>query len=96
MAASRLQHWAILLSAYEYDIEYVRSADNGTDGLSRLPVINNGEMEREQVEQTYLHFAEGVLLLDHVVLRKETEQDNILDRVIGYINYGWPDSIEID
>ena len=33
---ARLQHWALVLSAYTYDIEF-RPTDNA-DGLSRLPL----------------------------------------------------------
>lgn len=38
MVASRMQRWAIILSAYTFDIEYVRTDNNGADGFSRLPV----------------------------------------------------------
>ncbi|XP_063366282.1 uncharacterized protein K02A2.6-like [Cydia amplana] len=37
MAASRIQRWAVLLSGYDYEIEYVASANNCADALSRLP-----------------------------------------------------------
>jgi len=38
LAASRLQCWAIQLSAYQYDIEYQASKDHAnTDALSQLP-----------------------------------------------------------
>ena len=38
MTASRLQRWAILLSAYTYDIEYKPTKEHGNvDMLSRLP-----------------------------------------------------------
>ena len=37
LAAARLQRWAILLSAYQYKIEY-RSALKHANALSRLPL----------------------------------------------------------
>ncbi|KAJ8724121.1 hypothetical protein PYW07_008101 [Mythimna separata] len=42
-AASRLQRWAARLAAYDFKIEFVRSADNGpADALSRLPLPREG------------------------------------------------------
>ena len=42
-AASRLQRWAARLAAYEFSIEFVRSADNcPADALSRLPIVCQG------------------------------------------------------
>ncbi len=39
LAAARLQQWAVLLSAYLYDIQFKRTnADSNADGLSRLPL----------------------------------------------------------
>ena len=38
MAAVRMQRWALLLSAYNYTIEYRHTTAHGSaDGLSRLP-----------------------------------------------------------
>ena len=39
MAASRIQHWSLLLSSYEYSIEY-KPGDKlaNADALSRLPL----------------------------------------------------------
>ena len=42
-AASRLQRWAARLAAYEFSIEFVRSAHNSpADALSRLPLVCQG------------------------------------------------------
>ncbi len=39
LAATRLQRWALITSAYNYDVEYIARANNKeTDMLSRLPV----------------------------------------------------------
>lgn len=94
MVASRLQRWAIKLSAYTYDIEYVSTKDNGADGLSRLPVMSR-HMEQNLPEQTYLHFAENDLLLDSNDIKTYTQKDPLLCRVLSYIRHGWPKESEI-
>ncbi|XP_063830254.1 uncharacterized protein K02A2.6-like [Ostrinia nubilalis] len=98
MAASRLQRWAIKLAAYTYDIEFVSSKDNGADGLSRLPVslkLPNTSDCLELPEQTYLHFAQNEMLLDYNELKKQTQRDAMLGRVLSYIRDGWPSNSEI-
>ena len=43
LAATRLQWWAVHLSAYQYDISYKPSLEHGNaDGLSRLPLPTSG------------------------------------------------------
>ncbi|XP_063394175.1 uncharacterized protein K02A2.6-like [Cydia fagiglandana] len=99
MTASRLQRWALCLSAYDFDIEYVRSEQNVADVLSRLikaHKVSEAENEKREPEQTYLHFASDALLLDYKVLKAETRKDPLLSRVTSFILDGWPDSIEIE
>ncbi|XP_045536272.1 uncharacterized protein K02A2.6-like [Papilio machaon] len=43
VSANRLQRYAMFLSAYNYVIEYVRSADNSADYLSRASLAGAGE-----------------------------------------------------
>ncbi|CAG9120903.1 unnamed protein product [Plutella xylostella] len=97
-AASRLQRWAIKLSAYDFTIEYVKTDKNTADVLSRL--INSqkevvASENNDLPEQTYLHFSTDALLLDYNVLKKETRGDPILSRVLSYIVDGWPVEIDI-
>lgn len=97
MVASRLQRWAIRLSAYTYDIEYISTEANGADPLSRLPVPikNTDTLDSLPPEQTYLHFAQNELLLDYHDIKKYTSRDQLLSRVLGYIRTSWPTEIEI-
>ena len=50
MAAACLQRWAILLSAYRYEVEFRPTGKHGNaDGLSRLP-LNQGHAEGMSLE----------------------------------------------
>ncbi|XP_045451587.1 uncharacterized protein K02A2.6-like [Melitaea cinxia] len=90
MAASRLQRWAIKLSAYTYEIEYVTSKQNGADGLSRLPASFKNKNIFKIPEQSHLHFAHNALLLDYNEIKKQTCRDPLLGRVLTYIRDEWP------
>jgi len=49
MAASRLQRWAIIISAYTYTIDYKPTREHGNAGcLSRLPQETDPELENFQ------------------------------------------------
>lgn len=96
MTASRMQRWAIILSAYSYDIEYVNTKDNCADALSRLPDSRQKNSSVTVPEQTYLHFAQDALLLDYTEIKKQTITDPLLGRVLRYIRDGWPTECDID
>ncbi|XP_045778737.1 uncharacterized protein K02A2.6-like isoform X1 [Maniola jurtina] len=90
MVASRMQRWAIILSAYTFDIEYVRTDKNGADGLSRLPMTGKQLAARQVPEQTYLHFIQEALLLDYNEIKKHTTRDPDLSKILSYLRDGWP------
>ena len=51
VAASRLQRWAITLSAYDYEVQYKLSAQHGNaDALSRLPLESEDGAGNEEEE----------------------------------------------
>lgn len=98
MVASRMQRWDLILSAYTFDIEYIRTDANGADWLSRLPIINNNlsKTSLSAPEQTYLHLIQQDLLLDSKVIKLETSKDILLSKVLRYIRDGWPAEWKID
>ena len=84
MAAARMQRWAVLLSAYDYDIKCRNSASHANcDALSRLP---NPESSSEGIKVKCLH--------DFPVLAKDvtkaTKVDPILSKVHQFVLNGWP------
>ncbi|XP_059047663.1 uncharacterized protein K02A2.6-like [Achroia grisella] len=94
-AASRLQRYAVRLAAYNFDIEFVPSNKNCVaDALSRLPL----EYTKQVYEQdcySYLNFVEDKLPVTFNQIKKNTRTDTQLNRIIGFVKFGWPDSLQI-
>ncbi len=89
LAAARLQRWAILLSAYTYDIEYKSTHRNANaDGLSRLPLP-----ESDCTSSVPASFNIGqiqALPITSDSIRTATRSDPILSKVLLYTRKGWP------
>ncbi|XP_026320398.1 uncharacterized protein K02A2.6-like [Hyposmocoma kahamanoa] len=87
LATHRLQHWALILSSYNYDIQH-RKSDLlcHADALSRLPI-------NKIVIDNSSHINESVLLelpMSHVDIACETAKDCVLSKVLDYVKVGWP------
>lgn len=92
LAAARLQRWAILLAAYQYDIEYRSTEKHGNaDCPSRLPIGSEGSSEGlDEVKLINMLQIESLPMnVDQV--RKATQNDPILSRVLNFVMTGWPD-----
>lgn len=89
LAAARMQRWAVLLSAYQYNIEYRSSAKNANaDLLSRLPV---GEASSGDPEEYFVF--ETVLMETPITateISKHTDKDPVLAKVLEFTLSGWP------
>ncbi|KAJ8713190.1 hypothetical protein PYW08_008494 [Mythimna loreyi] len=111
VSANRLQRYAMFLSAYNYTIEYVKSADNNADYLSRASLRHDQQQTEERGDSgahaaasaapidraTYVNFVvDGSIPVTLDELRKETAKDIILAKVINYIQYGWPRQLLTD
>ena len=87
LAASRMQRWAMLLSAHSYEIKY-RKADRhqNADGLSRLPLpVTKPEPNREEV--FYFSQVEGAPVTA-VQVKRATRTDPVLARVMDMVAKG--------
>lgn len=91
MAAARIQRWALLLGAHQYQIEYKPGPDNqNADALSRLPLNTPEEVTEELPE--YVHSLQQFdnTHLSSQVLRQMTSKDELLQTVTTFILNGWP------
>ena len=93
MAANRLQRWAITLSAYQYDLQYVKGKENLlADPLSRLPLNVSSTSAEEDVghHSALLNVRIEDLPMSKRDLQKRTRQDPLLAQVIRCVDRGWP------
>ena len=95
MAASRIQRWAIILSAYNYKLIFKSGHKHGNaDSMSRLP-FQSDDCEESSVLEIYVLMTE----LCHSPTTSEdvarySAQDPIIAKVMNYINNGLPAKIE--
>ena len=94
LAAARLQRWALILSAYSYDLEYIQGVENvEADMLSRLPLPVTVVDENEKVY--HIDYCEQLPVVAADVA-KQTQEDPILRRVCQYTQWGWKSEVQRD
>ena len=94
LAAARLQRWAILLSAYDYSIQYKSTTDHGNaDGLSRLPLPLTSPTTDTQGAATFNIGQVQALPVTFQHIQKATRRDKILGKVYRYVIEGWPSHV---
>ncbi|XP_043288456.1 uncharacterized protein K02A2.6-like [Venturia canescens] len=95
MAATRVQRWAVFLSAYHFEIKHVKGIDNSrADSLSRIPLPIDESKFKENEDYTYLNYViDEVKTLDTERVARETMQDPILKRICEFVLKGWPDKM---
>ena len=95
MAASRIERWAIILSAYNYELIFKSGHKHGNaDSMSRLS-FQSDDCEKSSVFENYVLMAE----LYHSPTTSEdgakySAQNPIIAKVMDYINNGWPTRVE--
>ena len=94
LAAARLQRWAILLSAYDYTIQYKSTTNHGNaDGLSRLPLPSILPDLDSQCVTTFNFAQVQSLPVTFGDIQKATRRDTILGKVYRYVQEGWPSKV---
>uniref|UniRef100_A0A8C5PEH0 Gypsy retrotransposon integrase-like protein 1 n=1 Tax=Leptobrachium leishanense TaxID=445787 RepID=A0A8C5PEH0_9ANUR len=84
--AARLQRYALLLGAYQYEIRY-RPHDKHTnsDAFSRHPLPLSTNYVRDSPPSIYFS-----KILTAVEIAQETSKDADLQEVLSYVQHGWP------
>lgn len=78
MAAGRVQRWAVYLSGFDYSIEHVKTDQNVSDTLSRLPLPDTHQNSELNEESAYLHFMKENFpsqTVTHKDIRRESRND---------------------
>lgn len=100
MAASRLQRWAVYLSSFDFEIQYIVGKTNyNADFLSRLPTGDKMSTASSTNNKTYLNFidAREQTTISSKEIVKATAQDSTLQRVHDFVKNGWQsDNIEAE
>ena len=97
LAAARLQRWAILLSAYKYEIQYKSTNDHGNaDGLSRLPLPLTGPSCDTHAISTFNLGQVQALPVTFQEIQQATRRDTSLSKVLQYVQQGWPKQVSKD
>ena len=97
MAAACLQRWAILLSAYRYEVEFRPTGKHGNaDGLSRLP-LNQGHAEGMSLEAGIFQVQQlENLPVTTKHLKSATRNDPFLSKILIFVKEGWPVNCNAD
>ncbi len=96
LAAARLQRWALLLSAYDYDIVYRRGQDHGNaDGFSRLPLPGDPkDCETSDAASVFNMSQIEKLPVQATQVASETRKDKVLSSVLDLTMVGWHRPVE--
>jgi hypothetical protein len=92
LASARLQHWALILSAYSYTLEFVRGEENGSDdALSRLPLATPEREISVPVEIAYTQAVMDSSPMTFQDIAAWTKVDPVLSQVLTWVLSGWPE-----
>lgn len=88
-ASARIIRWGVILSAYDYELQYKKGKLlANADGLSRLPIKSSTEIP----QSLYSFNLTNESSVDFNEVITATKKDQILVKVIDYTLSGWPES----
>ena len=91
LAAARMQRWALILSAYTYDLEFRPTEEHlNADALSRCPLPDFPSARSSEFCYSMGLFSE--LPITFKEIRAETLKDRLLSSVIDRLKNGWKPS----
>ena len=92
LVAARMHRWSLILAAYQYEIEYRKSAEYANaDALSRLVQASFEEQEGE--EEVYLISYLEELPVTAQDIAASTRKDPVLAGVYDFTLHGWPQAL---
>ncbi|XP_054265657.1 uncharacterized protein K02A2.6-like [Macrosteles quadrilineatus] len=99
LAAARLQRWALILAAYNFEVKYRKGVDlPHADALSRLPLQDDESLE---LEDNYVSHVESCVQvinfcsvsddspITSLDVGRLTDKDPLLSRVRDFVLHGW-------
>ena len=93
LAAARMQRWSLMLAAYQYEIEYRKSAEHANaDALSRL--VQASLEEQGEEEEVYLISYLEELPVTARDIAAATRKDPVLASVYDFTLHGWPQALD--
>ncbi|RXN33535.1 putative protein K02A2.6-like protein [Labeo rohita] len=94
MGSPRVQRWAVMLQAYQYNIVYKPGKyHQNADALSRLPIPGEGELD-DANDQVLMMDLMDDSPVNAVQIRRWTSHDITLSKVHEYVLKGWPEEVE--
>ena len=93
VAAVQMHRWALLLAAYNYNIEFRPTTTHcNADALSRLPLPDDGKQRPSETGMYHVRQIESLPIMSQAV-RKATQRDPTLSKVEEYVLKGWPEEV---
>ena len=94
LPAARLQRWALILAAYDYDLEFRLTLQHcSADGLSRLPLPKQTTLEYSSAASVFNISQIDTLPITATTIQQATRKDPIVSKVLYYVQTGWPSQV---